>query len=177
MLMHNGMLADPLYEFTKATKKLSGKRNKTEADHEELARLEFLGGLYMGQNGQGLTPVIPAQNIRKMLILAARKSRDGKLAESGVYISDEAILEYDGPRNPDELWANKEFVDRRLVVVNRARIARTRPIFKEWEANVTVDYDTDVVTEAQLDLWFEVAGKIIGLGDNRPQNGKFTIIS
>ena len=30
-------------------KSVSGKRKKTEADHEEMARIEFVAGLYMNE--------------------------------------------------------------------------------------------------------------------------------
>lgn len=172
MLMHNGQTADPTNAFAKAMKIISGKRAKTEADHEELARLEFLAGLYMAKGG----PCIPPQNLRGMLIYAARKRKEGKLAEAGVFVTDNMLLEYDGPRDPDELWKDGRFTDRRLVVVNRARIARTRPVFDEWQGVAKVFYDDDVLSEHQLDEWLIIAGSIIGLGDYRPQYGRFEVV-
>ena len=176
MLQHNGQLADPMNPFTIALKKVSGKRAKTEADHMEMARIEFLGGLYMGQNGDGIMPVIPPQNIRGMLIRAARKRKEGKLAESGLFIMDKSILEYEGPKEPDDLWADESFRHRALVVIGRSRVARTRPIFHDWEATVKVTFDDEIINEAQLDEWFEIAGHIIGQGDWRPQYGRFEVI-
>jgi len=176
LLMHNGQLADPLNDFTIAMKAVSGKRNKTPADHQEMGRIEFLGGLYMGQNGKGIAPVIPPQNIRGMLIRAARKRKEGKLAESGLFIMDNTFLEYEGPTDPDEMWEDGRFTDRRMVVVSRSRIARTRPVFDEWEATVDVTYDDEIISESMLDEWFQIAGHIIGQGDNRPQNGRFEVV-
>lgn len=176
MLMHNGHLADPTNKFAKAMKTISGKRAKTEADFEELARLEFLGGLYMGKNGAGLVPVIPPQNVRGMLIRAARKRKEGKQAEAGIFILDNSYLEYEGPKDADALWEDESYRHRAIVVVGRNRVARTRPMFPEWEAKVKVTYDDEVVSESQLDEWFDIAGHIIGLGDWRPQFGRFEII-
>lgn len=51
MLMHNGQLADPSNEWARAIKEISGKRAKTAADYEEMARLEWLGSLYLNQHG------------------------------------------------------------------------------------------------------------------------------
>src|SRR5262249_49765792 len=45
LVMHNERLADPLDPFARDIAKVSKKRNKTEADHLEIARLEFLGGM------------------------------------------------------------------------------------------------------------------------------------
>ena len=39
-------------EFAKAMQKVSKKRNKTDADHERLANLEFLGSLWLGGEGK-----------------------------------------------------------------------------------------------------------------------------
>lgn len=49
LLVHNARLADPLDPIVRQTKPISGKRSKTEEDHLELARLEFIGGLYYDQ--------------------------------------------------------------------------------------------------------------------------------
>jgi hypothetical protein len=173
MLMHNGQMADPANVFAKAMKATSGKRAKTDADYEEMARLEFLGGLYMGKSG----PVIPPQNVRGMLIRAARKRKEGKQAEAGVFILNNAVLEYNGPTDADALWEEESFRHRAIVVVGRARVARTHPIFEEWQAKVKVTYDDELVNERQLDEWFEIAGSIIGLGDWRPQFGRFEVVA
>lgn len=164
LLMHNGQLSDPLNEFTRELKKISGKRAKTEADHEEMARLEFLGSLYVNE---AMEPVIPQTAIRKMIIEAARKMKLGKKAEVGVYVVDEVVLQYDGPRNPDELWKGG-YWDRRVVGVNRASVMRTRPHFAKWQAQVNVEYDPEFVDVDSLDEWMFIAGRQVGLLDYRP---------
>ena len=73
MLVHNGRMANPLDRFAKMMKEVSGKRSKTDADHELMARIEFMAGLYMSADG----PIIPAQNIDAMLVNAAKKLKDG----------------------------------------------------------------------------------------------------
>ena len=100
MIMHSGRTANPLDPFAKALKQISSKRKKTDADHAELARIEFLAGLYLGPDG----PVIPARNVDAMLINAAKKNREGPLAKSGVFCVGDAPLQYDGPRTAEELW-------------------------------------------------------------------------
>lgn len=173
MIMHNAQLADPMNDFSKAMKAISGKRAKTEADHMEMSHIEFLGGLYMGNDG----PVIPPQNVRKMLIEAARKRKEGKLAEAGIFVLDAFPLIYDGPRNADALWEAESFRDRRIVVVGRNRIVRTRPIFNEWQSKVKILFDDDVLNQGHLDSWFEIAGNIIGLNEMRPQYGRFEVMN
>lgn len=171
MLVHNGQTADPLNKWAKAMKAVSGKRKKTDADYEELARLEFMAGLYMGKDG----PVIPAANIDSMVINAARKNREGKLAQSGAFCMKDVPMQYDGPRTADELWQDDRFRHVAIVRVQSARIARTRPVFRDWSATVEISYEDSVVNKAQLDAWMQIAGTQIGLGDWRPQHGRFSV--
>jgi hypothetical protein len=161
--MHNGQLSDPLNQFTREIKKISGKRAKTESDHEELARLEFLGSLYVNENQE---PVIPQTALRKMIIEAARKMKLGKKAEVGVYVVEECLLQYDGPKSPSEMWTAGMY-DRRGVGVNRASVMRTRPHFPKWTATVTVEYDDGFVDTDMLDEWMDIGGRQVGLLDFR----------
>jgi len=173
LLMHNGQLADPLNPFVKAMKIISGKRKKTDADLEELARLEFLGGLYMDKNG----PIIIAPAIRGMIVKAAKNRREGQLALSGVFTVKNASLQYDGPRDADALWTDGGFTDRAIVRVGTSRVVRTRPIFREWEAVISVMYDDEVVSERQLDEWVGAGGSIAGFYEMRPQLGRFEVVA
>jgi hypothetical protein len=171
LLMHNGQLANPLNKFARAMKQISSKRAKTDADHEELAHLEFLGGLYINGNG----PCLPASNIQAMIINAARKRKEGKLAEAGIVVDAHTDLEYDGPREPEELWQVEQFRDMAMVRVQRSRIVRTRPIFNEWSATITVSYEDSICNDRQLDDWMQIAGTQVGFGDRRPQYGRFDV--
>lgn len=171
MLVHNGQTADPLNKWAKAMKAISGKRKKTDADYEELARLEFMAGLYMGPDG----PIIPAANIDSMVINAAKKNREGKLAQSGAFCMKDAIMQYEGPRAADDLWKDDRFRHVAIVRVQSARVARTRPVFRDWAATVEISFEDTVVNKAQLDAWLHIAGTQVGLGDWRPQHGRFSV--
>lgn len=170
MLMHNGQTADPLNKYAKAMKAVSSKRAKTDADYEEMARIEFTAGLYMNGNG----PCIPAHVIDAVLVNAAKKVKEGMSAKASVYCPEHADLEYDGPRDVAEMWADERFRHVAAVRVSMARVMRTRPVFREWKAKVTVKYEDSLVNLSQLDRWMEIAGSQIGVGDWRPQHGRFS---
>lgn len=170
MLMHNGQTADPLNHWSKSMKQVSGKRKKTDADYEELAKLEFFAALYMGKDG----PIIPLANIDAMIVNAAKKLREGPTAKAGVFCLKDAPMEYAGPRTPETLWNAETFRHVAIVRVQSARVARTRPVFNEWAADVTLNIEDSIVNVAQVDAWMNVAGTQIGLGDWRPQHGRFT---
>lgn len=171
LLMHNGQTANPLNRFAQELKKVSGKRNKTDADHMRMAEIEFMAGLYMGEDG----PVIPAYVVDSMLVGAAKKSKEGPLAKSSVFCLEHARLEYDGPRTADALWEDERFRHVALVRVGTARIARTRPVFNEWACTVAISVETGLVNPGRVDEWMLVAGTQIGIGDWRPQHGRFTV--
>jgi hypothetical protein len=162
---HNSQLADPLNSFTRAIKEVSGKRKKVDADLEEMAKLEFLGGLYLSDG----KPCIPAEMLEAVINGGARKSKMGKQASAAVFIRQPAMLEYEGPTDPKKLWENKEFVLRVAAKVQQSMVMRTRPIFKKWSATFEIDVNTDLVDTKDVLQWIGVAGMELGIGDWRPQ--------
>ena len=171
LIQHNGRTANPLDKWAKLIKTISSKRAKTDADYEELARLEFLAGLYMGPDG----PVLPAYMVDAVLVAGAKKSKQGQIAKSGVFCTEHAVLEYDGPRTAEELWVDERFRFAAIVRVQNARVSRMRPQFDRWQAVITLKYDPNPVDLAHIDAWLAVAGTQIGLGDWRPQHGRFEV--
>lgn len=175
LLMHNGQLADPANEWTRAIKEVSGKRKKTDADYEEMARLEWMGSLYLS-NGR---ICIPSYVLEGCLIGkggAARKQRMGKQAAAGMYVTTDAPLEYEGPREAAELWKLPAFRFRIPVRVGQARVVRTRPMFTEWAAGVQIEVDTELVNADDVRLWMHIAGREVGLMDWRPKCGRFEVV-
>lgn len=174
LLMHNGQLADPMNKWSRLMKEISAKRKKVDADFEELARLEWYGGLYL-VNSQ---IVIPGYVFEACLIGkggAARKERMGKEAAAALWVLDDMPLIYDGPTDLAELWADEDF---RLVMgvkVGQARVMRTRPMFKTWSAEPTVTFDPDLLNEDVVRRWVELAGAQCGLCDWRPRFGRFDV--
>jgi hypothetical protein len=171
LMLHSGQLADPLNKYSKAIKAISSKRKKTDADFEEMARLEFMGGLYLTKDG----PAIPADNITAMIVKAAMKHKEGDMAKTGIFVEDHASIEYTGPRDPDAMWKAETFRDTRGAKIGKARIMRTRPIFQEWSSTVTFTIDDEVVNPSRVDEWLAVAGRAVGLCELRPRYGRFTV--
>lgn len=154
---------------------ITSKRKKVDADYEELARLEFMGGLYIGED---MHPIIPGYVMEATLIGkggAARKERLGKEAAAALFVVNDFPLIYEGPKTPKELWADKQFVFQALVTIQRAKIKRTRPIFREWAANILVEFNDNLLDGEQVKRWVEVAGEQVGLMDWRPRFGRFEV--
>jgi hypothetical protein len=70
LIMHNGALSDPLNQYSKAIKRISSKRHKVDSDYEEMARLEYHGGLYLHQG----RPCIPGFVVEAALVRGGRRS-------------------------------------------------------------------------------------------------------
>lgn len=171
LLMHSDRFANPLDPLTKAHKVLTGKRRKTDEDHELIAKSEWQGGLYIDESG----PYLPAQNIEASMLAAAKMSRLGPALKRGVQILEERCsLLYKGPRDAEGLWEGR-FYDARSVRIQAARLMRFRPAFREWACEATVVFDPESMDRAQVIKCLEDAGQLVGIGDYRPRFGRFEV--
>jgi hypothetical protein len=161
--MHNGQLADPLNRWTKAIKAISGKRMKTDADHEEIARLEWFGSLYL-QDGK---LCITGMAMQATLINAAKTQKKGTKAMAGLVCEANFALVYHGPPDPTLLWEDESFRDRSSMIVERSRIIRTRPIFMPWSTSIDVAYNDEMLNAGDIDAFVSIGGDTIGLLESR----------
>ncbi len=171
-LMHNGQLADPLNKWTKAIKEISGKRKKTDADHAELARLEWFGSLYLNDDGR---PAWPGENIEALLIAAAKKRKEGPQAKTGVLCDGSFPIVYSGPSDAEKLWQDENFRLTARVGIQRASVMRTRPIFRDWSLHLVINFLPDVVNEKTVREWCDIGGQLVGLSDWRPKYGRYSV--
>lgn len=170
LLQHNVRLANPLDLHTQALAKLSKKRNKTLADHEELSRTEWEGGLYFDDE---IGPYVPAPWIDRALEQSGKIDKLGTLLkQSSQCVEDFVPIEYKGPRTINEMW-DAEMFDRTCVGVQRAKTLRTRPRFDKWSLSFSIQYDDKWLEREQIIRCMTRAGERIGLGDYRPRFGRF----
>lgn len=178
LMMHNERLADPLDPYTRYLAEITGKRKKTERDHEEAGRREFLGGGYWaideGPEGKHGDPFIPAWNVIRCIQFAARMHKLGRQIERGlVPIDEQLVLQYDGPKDAEAMWKAGTFHTRKGVGVGQSKVIRTRPTFDNWKIEAELELDLRMLDVDVLNLLVLEAGRYIGLGDNRPRFGRF----
>ena len=148
--------------------------NRTDTDELRLMELECQKALYVDASG---AITFPKAGFRTCLETAARKLKQGPLVREGVIVTG-LTLEYDKSLGTtrEELAKTIQFTV--PVVVQRARLLRTRPMFKQWGMVVTLDADDQLVELKMLQEWLDIAGLRIGLGDWRPEKsgeyGRFT---
>jgi hypothetical protein len=175
LLCHNGQTADPRNTYAKAMKAVSSKRKKTDADFDELARLEWLAGIYRSADDL----VIPDYVIESAMIAGAKKSKRGPQAKCGLFFTQHAPLKFDGKPaevNDDTLagmFDSGDFTHTIGVRVGMAKVMRTRPIFRNWSCIAMAQYDPDVLNLRDIEEIAADAGKLVGIGDWRPKHGRF----
>jgi len=170
LLMHCGRLADPLDPHAIALAAVTSKRMKTQADHGRIAELEWHGSLWT----HGNRPCLPCEAIEAAFTDGAKTRKRGSAARAGLVVNTPALLEYEGPDELSELWANKAFRLRAGVRVRDSRTMRTRPRFPRWSANVTAMFLPTLLNRTEVVEYFRIAGAL-GIGDWRPRYGKFTV--
>lgn len=172
MLMHGDRFANPLDPATKAHKELTSKRKKTDEDYEAIAKSEFLGSLYIDQDG----PFIPSMNLDAAFVESAKMQKLGRHAKRGLMVLEDKVhLHYDGPRVAEKLAADPRFIDMRGVRVSMAKLMRCRPRFNDWTAECSVAFDPEQINDNEVRQIIENAGRLVGVGDFRPRFGRFSV--
>ena len=174
LLLHNCTMADPLNPITKEMKLISKKRVKTDEDFIEMARIEYFAGLYLSAKRE---VIIPSRLFEAMIATGAKKTKEGKISLSSVFVDTDAVITYDGgPLNPEELWASETH---RLVVpvgVNNSKVMRTRPKFENVKASFLVSLNQEQAQADQLRKWIVTGLSTSGLGDGRPRYGRGRLV-
>ena len=174
LLMHNVRLASPLNAYAKQLKSLNSKRNKTDEDRLAIARVEFEGSLYFDDE---VGPYVPGPNLLASLVEGGRLTKSGKKVERGVNVDDLVMpLLYRGPRDVESLWGGgeSEYVDLRTVVVQRNKVDRCRPIFREWAFEAEILLDPAVIDLSEFEEVARNAGAMAGIGDYRRMYGRYS---
>jgi len=180
LIMHNGMLADPLYAATKEIRAITARKKLDVEDKaEQLRRAEFMGSMYYDPV---LGPVIPTENIERLVRDGAADEKRGRDVQADLEVfspegGELIALEYDGPRDPEKLLASPKHCFRKIVRVQRNRVVRTRPRFPEWELRFQLRiYPWASITADVAQRALVTAGARKGLCDWRPRYGLFEVV-
>ena len=175
LLMHNGHLADPRNPHARALREAvnASKKNKTDAAFDAMAKAEFLGSLYVGEDG---ALCIPGEMIEATIINGAKKSKQGKQATAAICVFNNAPLQYKGPKDPLKLWETGNFHKTIGVRVGTNRVMRTRPLFVDWSLSFVVQYNADLLNKKDVVMAITKAGAEVGLAEWRPRYGRFEVV-
>ena len=169
LLMNNGKGADPLNEFSKELKKVSGKTKKTDEDHILMSDIEWRKNLYWNDE---LGVHIPAENLSSMLAASMRKTKQGKQSIH-ILVDDDMPLVFKNSKNLDRLKYDQGMRFRCNVKNGMKTVQRTRPqIPNGWTGTIKLLIDVDGIDPDQVVDFVKLAGTDIGLCDWRPGSPK-----
>lgn len=150
--------------------------NRTEVDSARLAELDCYTSLYLDESGAA---TFPASALRANIEFAARKLKQGPLVREGLVVERVETFDYD--RSLGETgWDLAKTVQFTVpVVVQRARVLRTRAKFDEWAITFVLEVDEELVDRDMIERWLDIGGRRLGVGDWRPQKsgsyGRFQV--
>lgn len=174
LIMHSCQCVNPLHPISKELKKYTSKKKKTEEDLIKISDLEWEAGAYW-KDGLGL--YIPAENVEATLINGAKANRKGSDIEKYCDVTDLYIpFDYGENLTKEELIANYEYRDTRVMTVMRNKIMRTRPRFDQWKIVFNLRFDEQKIDIETIVNAMEYAGQYVGLCDSRPKYGKFVAL-
>lgn len=117
---------------------------------------------------------LPATHFKASMVKAATDIKQaGKktfkdFVKSAVFIAPEQIV-----LNEQQYEIHAE-----PVVIQRARVMSWRPKFKEWSCEFGIEVtDGEFISQGNLKQILESAGRFKGVGDHRPEYGRFIITS
>lgn len=174
-IMHSNRGVNQLDPMTQAHKKLTSNRKKTDDIHAQIARSEYEMGFYFDKE---LGPFVPTRNIRKAIIEGARLNKLGTVVEEATLILEpKAPLKYKGPREIQSLWDDGNFLHACAMGLstNGGSVMRYRPMFPGWSVSVELEFDEERIERAALVEAAQKAGRYKGLGDSRPEFGRFNV--
>jgi hypothetical protein len=159
--------------FIGADEEVALTAGKKKYDDEEEARLR----LYLDPDGRYCHP---AEAFTKAMVRAVTGKKFGKLTatsalKGSVFITEPFAIIEDMKGKPATVYT----IDKRPVVVGKARVPRCRPCWNKWRMRVPLEIDTSILIPGHVEESLALAGRIIGIGDYRPEKGggfgRFTV--
>ena len=186
LIMHSDRGCNPLNPITNKLKAISCIRQKKDEHYVAMAKLEFENGMYFEEE---IGIYMPAKCLSACFKAAAKKFKLGTASKAiTIDLSLGAPLIGLEGQSPESLWdqtdksGNQKYVFCESVVVSRARIMRTRPIFQTWEVKFDLYLNTELLSIEQLKTIITTAGFEYGLCELRPGRatgvyGRFELVS
>ena len=190
LAMHSGRGADPtdrrpLPEFLKnrlnmpnfrtireATASLSGKRGKSQEDHEKLAELGFYSSLDLNDKNK---VVVKKECFEAALLAQSKELKKGQQVKRGVLVIEDALLDFPGKDDPIENFYPK-YAFTRMVKVSMSKTPRTRAMFEKWSCSFKIEYVPKIIDFSTLKDVLEL-GEFYGMLEMRPRHGRYKIES
>lgn len=161
-----GISALLMHSFPMVPVEAVEKKPKEEQAEISAYRIPDDGGLY-----------VPAQAFQRALVSAGTYSKGKGRGNLSRVIGGSVLV------TPEylDLGVRDYVIDSRPVVIpaTKGRVMRYRPRLNEWKFTAQIEYDENLLTEAQLRRVVDDCGKMVGLLDFRPEKrgpfGRFIV--
>jgi hypothetical protein len=154
---------------------ISDPKDTSKAENKKVYTPEGDAAKAAYKNEDG-TFYISTDAFRKAMITACSGRKIGKIAanklfRSAIFPVEERLTILD----PENMKPVKKYeIDTRGVVVMKARVPRSRPIFRKWCVLIDFEVDDEQLQTSHIEQILNIAGKVVGVGDFRVEkNGKF----
>lgn len=195
LLMHNNQAANPLNPYAQIMKPLTAKKQKTDAEYRDIARIEWEAGLYLSdpekkdktdkkEKGTRML-ALPARVLDATFYNAAKRTKRGPVYKSAVLLidnwfpielpEDNIIVEATDTIPNPELDKYYSYKLQEMVRVMGKQVLRTRPLFNVWSLSFRISYDENQIDARTLTTIIENAGEYIGFCEKHPRNGRFNV--
>lgn len=175
-MYHNDDCGDLTFEYTTIKEQSeSTEKKKSRSKGVKIESEPFITNVVWPSDAKA---IIPQHVIMACLVDGAKDDKKGLATRRYAFIPQPACLVYDGPSDLNKLMNDRRFVLRKSVRIGRNRVMRTRPFFQDWQASFMVEFDDCDQTEIKADdirVALATAGRTRGMGDWRPEHGRFVI--
>ena len=197
LIQHCGFRCFRKYDFCKDFESIKKKRGKniTDADAQRVVYFDTFQSFWCdAEDREGkradqtqseyeanLEPDIPVRVIRADIEKGARAFKEGGKVRSGMRVKSVKFQwDWDLGVKMVDLAVNPNIHFTVPVKVGTSKILRTRAIFRDWGAKISLIGDTQFLGEDDIQRWLEYSGNYIGIGDWRPDKsgeyGRFRIV-
>jgi hypothetical protein len=188
LLLSNVASSDPLGEGAKQKAFFSGKKKKSDDDHRALRILDWIQSGYWVHTGDVMideaenqvgfdgfsTPYLPGSNFQRCIRNGATKWKLGKDTLRAVVVTNNAVIEYDGPKDAVEMF-NSRTPKYQLASFTGRGVWVNRLCIPVWSCEFELTLDDEILSVDQLRRILNMSGKGEGLGTWRPRYGRFVV--
>jgi len=187
LLLSNNLCSDPLSQAAKDKKHFTKKNKKADEDHMNLRLIDWVHSGYWSIPGTILIDdvensvsfegfanlTLPSQNFARCLRNGATAFRLGKETTRALIVENEPLIEYDGPKQAQQMLADHKFIHTSPVVRKGVTNWITRLVIPQWKVDYQVTVDDERISVDDLHRIAGAAGRFEGLGTWRPRYGRF----